>query len=292
MDTIRHALGRLTHAVGEAWSGSRALVLGAGVLLAALVVVGLVAALGPAGRGAEARGAVTSPGAASAPLPGSPVTDRATPETSSASLAAASAGAGGTGRGSAGADARTPADVQAGLLSLDVPTSARGELVVVPGQVAAPGPGAVRTVRVEVEEGLPVDPGVFASFVMTTLNDPRGWGAGGAMSFARTDGEAEIRVTLASPDLVDDLCAPLKTQGTTSCGRDGRATINDLRWVTGTAEFADNLLVYRQYVINHEVGHLLGHPHRTCPGAGELAPIMQQQTYGVAPCVPNGWPNP
>ncbi len=185
------------------------------------------------------------------------------------------------------------ADLAAGILSRALPTSASGELVTVPGEVAAPNPAAasVRAVRVEVERGLDIDPVAFAAMVMDTLNDPRGWGAGGTISFARTEADAPIRVVLATPDLVDTLCAPLTTRGFFSCASDGHAAINHTRWVTGTSEFPD-LTVYRQYVVNHEVGHLLGHPHVSCPGAGLLAPIMQQQTVAVAPCLPNDWPFP
>jgi len=190
------------------------------------------------------------------------------------------------------ADPLSPADVSAGLLSLDVPASGSGSLVVVPGRVPAPGPGRVRTVRVEVESDLPVDGDVFAAFIMTTLNDPRGWGAGGTMSFARTDAAADFRVVLASAATVDSLCAPLQTAGRASCAQHGYAALNYLRWVSGTEEFTNDLVTYRQYVANHEVGHLLGHHHATCPGADQLAPVMQQQTYGVAPCRANGWPNP
>jgi hypothetical protein len=186
----------------------------------------------------------------------------------------------------------TVADRQAGLLSTAVPASAGGTLVVVPGSSPAPEPGTrVRTVRVEVEQGLDIDPALFADAVMVTLNDPRGWGGDGSMSFARTDGDAELRVVLASPALVDQLCAPLKTEGTVSCGREGRAVINHVRWVQATQEFTDKA-VYRQYVVNHEVGHLLGHGHVECPGAGAVAPVMQQQTVQVAPCTANGWPFP
>ena len=88
----------------------------------------------------------------------------------------------------------------------------------VPGTDPGPGTGAVRTVRVEVEDGLAVDGPAFAATVMATLNDPRGWGADGSVSFARTDGDAELRVILASPATVDDLCAPLDTGGEVSCG--------------------------------------------------------------------------
>lgn len=187
----------------------------------------------------------------------------------------------------------TSADVAAGLLSLDEPTGASGNLETVPGSEPAPDPaaGSVRTIRVEVEQGLDIDGPVFAAMVMSALNDARGWGAGGTLTFARTDGDAQLRVVLASPDTVDAMCAPLKTRGLYSCGRTGHAAINHTRWVSGTDEFPD-LTVYRQYVVNHEVGHLLGHGHETCPGAGELAPLMQQQTIEVAPCLPNAWPFP
>lgn len=190
------------------------------------------------------------------------------------------------------ADGLSVADHYAGVLSTAVPTSASGTLVVVPGSEAAPNPERlVRTVRVEVEAGLDVNPQAFADFVMETLNDPRGWGGDGSISFARTDGAAHIRVVLASPNKVDAMCAPLYTHGDYSCGRYGHAAINYTRWVQATDEFPDRTL-YRRYVVNHEVGHLLGHQHGACPGAGQLAPIMQQQSIRVAPCTPNAWPFP
>ncbi|WP_188037745.1 DUF3152 domain-containing protein, partial [Actinotalea sp. JY-7885] len=186
----------------------------------------------------------------------------------------------------------TLADRQAGLLAAAVPESASGTLVVVPGSVAAPAPERpVRTIRVEVEVGLEVDGALFAETVMATLNDPRGWGADGSVTFARTDGPADIRVVLASPSLVDEMCAPLETEGLFSCGTRGHAVLNVRRWVQGTDEFADRT-TYRQYLVNHEVGHLLGKRHVECPAPGATAPIMQQQTVGVAPCVANGWPFP
>ena len=66
---------------------------------------------------------------------------------------------------------------------------------------------------------------------------------------------------------------------------------DEARWANATEEFA-SLEVYREYVVNHEVGHVLGHHHQQCPGKGRLAPVMQQQTIKVAPCRPNGWPFP
>lgn len=186
----------------------------------------------------------------------------------------------------------TPEDVAAGLLSMAVPTSAGGDLVVVPGSEEAPLPDRrVRTVRVEVEAGLEVDGELFARMVMDTLNDPRSWGAEGEVSFARTDGDAELRVVLASPAKVDEMCAPLTTRGIYSCGAYGHAALNYMRWVQGMEEF-DDMTQYRQYLVNHEVGHLLGRRHEQCPGEGAVAPVMQQQTIRVSPCVANAWPYP
>lgn len=186
----------------------------------------------------------------------------------------------------------TTVDVDSGLLAADVPEQAGGTFTVVPGGDPGPGTGRVRTVRVEVEDGLAVDGARFAQTVMTTLNDPRGWGADGSLSFARTDGAAELRVLLASPETVDDLCAPLETEGQVSCGTRGRAVLNLRRWVHATDEYAADKAAYRQYLVNHEVGHLLGHGHEKCPAPGAVAPLMQQQSYRAAPCVPNPWPFP
>jgi len=187
------------------------------------------------------------------------------------------------------------ADVHAGLLGDEVPESGGGDLVVVPGERAQPAdaaPGAhVLRVRVEVERGLDVDGLRFAAFVLDTLDDPRGWGADGSVTFARTDGDADLRVVLASPDLVDAMCAPLQTAGEVSCGRAGHAVLNLRRWVE-TVGYDVDPTAYRQYLVNHEVGHLLGHGHERCSGAGRVASVMQQQSYAVAPCTPNAWPFP
>ncbi|MBB2900156.1 hypothetical protein FHR75_000944 [Kineococcus radiotolerans] len=190
----------------------------------------------------------------------------------------------------------TGADVAAGVLRREVPQSGGGTLVVVPGSSPAPASARVRTVRVEVEQDLVdagvLDPAAFAGFALGVLNDPRGWGAGGTTSFARTDGDAEIRLVLATPDTSAALCRPLRTMGTLSCRTGDAAVLTWYRWVEAIPDYGEDRTGYRQYVVNHEVGHALGHGHDPNPGPGRLAPVMMQQTKGLDGALPNPWPNP
>jgi hypothetical protein len=188
--------------------------------------------------------------------------------------------------------APTAADRAAGIRARTVDRAGSGELDVVPGSIPAPGPGEVRLVRIEVERGLPVDGARFAAFVLATVNDDRSWGHDGVMTFARTDGDAPIVVVLASPGTSAKLCGGLRTDGTLSCRNGPRVVLTFHRWVNATDEYADNVTGYRQYVVNHEVGHALGYGHERCPGPGEPAPVMQQQTLGLKGCTQNSWPYP
>jgi hypothetical protein len=144
---------------------------------------------------------------------------------------------------------------------------------------------------VEVEGGLPIGRRAFANAVMGTLANRRSWAAQDGFALRRVDsGRVDFRVSLASAELTDRLCAPLRTNGTYSCAEAGRAVLNVTRWLSGAEAYRGRLDAYREYLVNHEVGHLLGRGHVACPGAGERAPVMVQQTKGVAPCVANSWP--
>jgi hypothetical protein len=166
-----------------------------------------------------------------------------------------------------------------------------GSLLVVPGRTRVSGPGRVLRFAVEVEGGLPVDRSEFAAQVVDVLSHPRSWGGRGAVAFQRVRfGPVDFRITLVSPTLTDDLCAPLLTNGIYSCAQAGRAVLNASRWLRGAAAYGRRLHRYRVYMVNHEVGHLLGRGHAFCPAAGAPAPVMVQQTKGVAPCRPNPWP--
>ncbi len=124
--------------------------------------------------------------------------------------------------------------------------SASGELRVVEGDGEVVGEGTLLRYLVEVEEGLPGDPADFAAAVEHVLSDPRSWTHDGTLAFQRVDEEpVDFRVTLASPETVDQQCAPLQTNGYVSCFSGERAMINQNRWVSGVPHFDGDLETYR-----------------------------------------------
>ncbi|MBJ7452763.1 MAG: DUF3152 domain-containing protein [Blastococcus sp.] len=173
-----------------------------------------------------------------------------------------------------------------------------GTVSIVDGGSEVYGTGPLRRFVVEVEDGIDVDGAGFAKAVEETLGDPRSWGGGGRMSFQRVGAEAaaareyEFRVSLVSPGSMETYCPGVGTGGYTSCRYGERAVINLARWATAVPDYEGDVATYRQYVVNHEVGHALGNGHEPCPGPGELAPVMQQQTLGLNRCTKNAWPYP
>ncbi|RIQ12657.1 DUF3152 domain-containing protein [Jiangella rhizosphaerae] len=174
-----------------------------------------------------------------------------------------------------------------------VPATGPGTFTVTPGQSARAGTqGTLLTYTVEVETGLPFDPIEVAAVVDTTLADPRSWIAGGRFSFQRVPSGGDLRILVATPGTTDELCAPLRTRGQVSCRNGENVVLNALRWAVAVPHYDGDVAGYRQYVVNHEVGHALGEGHVACPGPGQVAPVMLQQTYGLDGCVANSWPYP
>ncbi|SFK24098.1 Protein of unknown function [Amycolatopsis sacchari] len=146
---------------------------------------------------------------------------------------------------------------------------------------------------IEVEDG--IDPASYAgddSFARTveaTLSDARSWIGTGKVSMQRVDAsfpDPDFRVRLTTPDTATraDLCG-FGIPFPTSCyirGFHHSVIINLARWVRGALAFGADMGTYRQYAINHEVGHALGNGHVGCKEDGALAPVMMQQTFGVS----------
>lgn len=123
------------------------------------------------------------------------------------------------------------------------------------------------------------------------------------MAFERiSSGDPDFVITLASPGTTGDWCKKSgldTTEDNVSCDSAAteRVMINAYRWAQGSSTFGPGkLFAYRQMLINHEVGHRLGHDHVTCRTPGALAPVMQQQTKSLdidgIKCRPNPWVYP
>ena len=159
-----------------------------------------------------------------------------------------------------------------------------------PGPSTSAGPETV-VVRYRVVR-LTNDPATrdFEEVVRATLADPRGWQRAGFLLVA--DPGAEHQIVLAEGPEVDRLCLPYETFGTYSCQIGPVVALNADRWRRATPQWTGDLAAYRIMLVNHEVGHLLGqkHPPLQCPGAGQPAPVMAQQSTELAGCRPNPWP--
>ncbi|MBQ0966000.1 DUF3152 domain-containing protein [Streptomyces sp. RK23] len=155
------------------------------------------------------------------------------------------------------------------------------------------GSGRTLTYVVQVEDGIGIPAQDVAAEVERVLADERGWTADGKVGFRRVSGGAsDFRVRLATAGTVDDICGQygLDTGGEVNCNVGQDVMVNLKRWLLATQYYADDVTSYRALIINHEVGHFLGHGHEGCPGAGRPAPVMMQQIKGLHGCRTNVWP--
>lgn len=179
-----------------------------------------------------------------------------------------------------------------------VPTRGTGTFTTVPvPQATTATTGREITYVLQIENGLGADNASIAKTVGSDLLDARGWQGVDHVRFVQltpaqlAKGQKPIlTIALASPDTVNKLCAPLDTHGEWSCGNNGRATLNYERWMLGVPYFGKDLATYHAYMVNHEVGHILGHQHQHCAKAGDYAPVMQQQSMGLQGCKAWPWP--
>ncbi|GAB3952679.1 hypothetical protein GCM10027614_56750 [Micromonospora vulcania] len=161
--------------------------------------------------------------------------------------------------------------------------------------------GELRRYRVAVESGSGEDAGEFGQAVRTALAGPGSWVDSGRMRLQQVPGGSvgDFVVYLATARTAGRMCADggvdIRVDGRpyTSCRAPGKVIINLDRWRLSVPHFVRAgvpLSVYRTYVVNHEVGHQLGHRHERCPGAGRPAPVMMQQTLFLDGCRVNPWP--
>lgn len=161
-----------------------------------------------------------------------------------------------------------------------------------PGASAGEGTEATYRYVIEVENGVDTTgyggDGAIAQFIDATLTDPRGWTEDPRFRFEHVaDGEdPNLRIQLTSVETTTQMCGggdlAMETSCRTTLGGGNTVVLNDARWSRGAEPFEGDLGSYRQYLVNHEVGHALGYAeHVACSADGELAPIMMQQTLSL-----------
>ena len=134
----------------------------------------------------------------------------------------------------------------------------------------------------------------FRAKVSETLNDARGWVRAGLKFVEVTEGQ-DLNIVLSDATSLEGYNG--YCSGSLSCTSGyNEVIINDERWREGTAETTAGGMSQRDYqnmVLNHEMGHWLGHYNHieACDVNGGLAPIMLQQSTGLRNCGTfNSWP--
>jgi hypothetical protein len=119
--------------------------------------------------------------------------------------------------------------------------------------------------------------------VFSLLNSPIGWSKYG-YEFVPVVKNEDIFIRISSPRTI----RAMGGDGELSCAElNGKNMhLNAYRWLYGAPAAKLNLSGYRQYMVSHEMGHILGYQHIPIPEKG-LAPIMIQQTLGIGNCIPN-----
>jgi Protein of unknown function (DUF3152) len=120
--------------------------------------------------------------------------------------------------------------------------------------------------------------------------DPRGWGQGG-VALVYVESGCDYTAWLSAPGSMTSFGGVCDSYYSCRSGRN--VVVNFDRWMGATDPWnaaGGSLEDYRVMVINHETGHWLGFGHLNCPGPGQLAPVMQQQSISLQGCKFNPWP--
>lgn len=141
------------------------------------------------------------------------------------------------------------------------------------------------TYTARVDPDVHYDQATFQTEIAIYLSDPDGWESRG-YTFAEMEQNGHVLIHLSSPETIRKAGC---SDGELSCAEmNGHMLyLNVMRWTRGSPNSKLPLDEYRQYMVSHEMGHILGYHHTKCPGAGQAAPIMMQQTKGIGSCAPN-----
>lgn len=149
------------------------------------------------------------------------------------------------------------------------------------------------------------DAAAFAVQAYEALNGERGWaragvtfvqagtGQVGSGQVSGQSGECGFTLVLSEAQYLPAFSEGCSAEYSCRVGDD--VIINWDRWRAAAPSWTGangTLRRYRMMVVNHEVGHWLGHTDNEtpCGGEGQPAPLMQQQSKGMDGCTPNEWP--
>ena len=130
----------------------------------------------------------------------------------------------------------------------------------------------------------------FRAQANATLNDSRGWPRMG-IAFQEVASGGMFTLVLSEASQLPTFSPGCSADYSCNAGR--YVIINQDRWLGASGSWnqaGGSLRDYRHMVINHETGHWLGHGHEVCGGAGQPAPVMQQQSINLQGCTFNPWP--
>ena len=132
---------------------------------------------------------------------------------------------------------------------------------------------------------------VFEKIAAPLVEHPLGWKH---LRVVHDAASADSVVTLTPQRIIDQMFPKEFAKKKLSvCNMETREVwMNEDRW---RRTIPDNshlpLSAYRAYMVQHELGHALGHEHaRKCSKRGDAAPVMIQQTLGIGKCSPNPFP--
>ena len=142
----------------------------------------------------------------------------------------------------------------------------------------------MKTLRYKVSiDGIKRSHANFKKNVHKILSDKRSW----PVKFVYDDDTYDFEIILTPARKIKATC---HFEGL-SCADPMNMVIyiNNYRWTKGAKPSKLSLTNYRIYLINHEVGHLLGLGHAK-PRKGYKVPVMNQHTLGIGGGKPWMWP--
>jgi len=158
------------------------------------------------------------------------------------------------------------------------------------GAQSQPSTSRVVTYDVTTKGAIRANVAEFKAQANATLNDSRGWARLG-VRFQEVASGGMFTLVLSEASQLPSFSPGCGTEYSCRAGR--YVIINQDRWLGATPSWNNaggSLRDYRHMVVNHETGHWLGHDHAQCPGAGQPALVMQQQSISLQGCSFNPWP--